>query len=48
VYYRKGRKQVLLDVIYKYNPAFDEPYWTTKELAVYLDDLIDKKEENEN
>jgi len=48
VYYRKGRKQVLLDVIYKYNPAFDKPYWTTKKLAVYLDDLIDKKEENEN
>ena len=48
VYYRKGQKQDLLYEIYKYNPAFDKPYWTNKELAVYLDDLIDKKEENEN
>jgi hypothetical protein len=47
VYYRKGQKQDLLDEIYKYNPAFDKPYWTTKKLAVYLDDLIDKKEESE-
>jgi hypothetical protein len=47
VYYRKGQKQDLLDEIYKHNPAFDKPYWTTKELAAYLDDLIDKKEESE-
>jgi hypothetical protein len=47
VYYRKGEKQDLLDEIYKHNPAFDKLYLTTKELAVYLDDLIDKKEESE-
>jgi hypothetical protein len=46
VYYRKGEKQDLLDEIYKHNPAFDKLYLTTKELAVYLDDLIDKKEES--
>ena len=48
MYYKRGQKEDLLEKIYKYNPAFDKPYWTNKELAKYLDDLIDKKEENEN
>lgn len=47
-FYNRGYRQELLEKIYKYNPAFDKPYWTNKELAKYLDDLIDKKEENEN
>jgi hypothetical protein len=48
MYYTRGQREDLLEKIYKYNPAFDKPYWTNKELAKYLDDLIDKKEENEN
>ena len=48
MYYTRGQREDLLEKIYKYNPAFDNPYWTNKELAKYLDDLIDKKEENEN
>ena len=48
MYYKRGQREDLLEKIYKYNPAFDKPYWTNKELAKYLDDLIDKKEENEN
>lgn len=48
MYYTRGQREDILEKIYKYNPAFDKPYWTTKKLAVYLDDLIDKKEENEN
>jgi len=48
MYYKRGQREDLLEKIYKYNPAFDNPYWTIKELAKYLDDLIDKKEENEN
>jgi len=48
MYYTRGQKEDILEKIYKYNPAFDNPYWTTKDLAKYLDDLIDKKEENEN
>ena len=48
MYYTRGQREDLLEKIYKYNPAFDKPYWTIKELAKYLDDLIDKKEENEN
>ena len=48
MYYKRGQREDLLEKIYKYNPAFDKTYWTNKELAKYLDDLIDKKEENEN
>ena len=48
MYYTRGQKEDILEKIYKYNPAFDNPYWTIKDLAKYLDDLIDKKEENEN
>ena len=48
MYYTRGQREDILEKIYKYNPAFDKPYWTNKELAKYLDDLIDKKEENEN
>ena len=48
MYYTRGQKEDILEKIYKYNPAFDNPYWTIKDLAKYLDDPIDKKEENEN
>jgi hypothetical protein len=48
MYYTRGQREDILEKIYKYNPAFDNPYWTNKELAKYLDNLIDKKEENEN
>jgi hypothetical protein len=48
MYYKRGQREDLLEKIYKYNPAFNKTYWTNKELAKYLDDLIDKKEENEN
>jgi len=48
MYYKRGQREDILEKIYKYNPVFDRTYWTTKDLAKYLDDLIDKKEENEN
>jgi len=48
MYYKRGQREDILEKIYKYNPVFYKTYWTTKDLAKYLDDLIDKKEENEN